>query len=240
MNEPKVPSIRDARWPVLVAVAINLVPIAGVLFWGWSAFALIFLYWLENVVIGVRTLASMAANAVIAGGMNWLGFLVLGAFFTLHSGLFCFVHGTFVVALFGAESLGDGLIDHVGAARNLFAQQPNLVVGFGSIVLWQVVQFVLFIVGGAARTANPMALMGAPYPGIIVLHMAIIFGGFLLMLLNQPVAGLLVLALVKTGFDVAEALGKGPDFTRPPPDGTRKLRSGGGQPGSLQGPSTRR
>ena len=199
-------------FPVAAAVALNLIPIVGVLFWGWSAFALIFLYWLENVGIGVRTLASMAANAVLGGGLNALGALFFGTFFTFHYGLFCFVHGSFVVGLFGGQFAGDSMFDLVKTAQELFASEPNLLIGFASIVLWQIVQFVLFVARGEAKATNPMALMAAPYPRIIVLHIAIIFGGFLLMLLNQPVAGILVLALVKMGFDVAEAMGKGPRF----------------------------
>ena len=37
-------------------------------------------------------------------------------------------------------------------------------------------------------------------------HITIIFGAFLLQLLNEPVAGILVLALVKMAYDVAEVL----------------------------------
>ncbi len=191
----------------MAAIAINLIPLAGVLFWGWSAFALIFLYWLENVVIGVRTLASMIANAAVVGGVNWLGALFFGAFFTFHYGLFCFGHGIFVIALFGGQTavIGDTMLDLAGAARALFAQQSGLLIGFASIVFWQLVQFGLFIARGEVRRVNLLELMGAPYPRIIALHATIIFGGFLLLLLNQPVWGLAVLSLVKMGWDIAEA-----------------------------------
>jgi hypothetical protein len=206
MSLAKVPTIRPLSWPVTTAIALNLVPVIGVLFWGWSAFALIFLYWLENLVVGVRTLASMVATAVVGGGMNWLGALFFGAFFTLHYGLFCFGHGVFVMALFGANTMmGDSILDLAGAAGALFAEQSNLAIGFASIVGWQVVQFVLWLRRGEARTSNILELMGAPYPRIITLHVAIIFGGFLLMLLNQPVWGLVVLTLAKMAYDVADA-----------------------------------
>jgi len=207
MSEAKVPSLPPLTWPVAVAIGLNLIPLIGVLFWGWSAFALIFLYWLENVAIGVRTLASMFANAAVTGGMNWLGALLLGAFFTFHYGLFCFGHGVFVVALFGGETavIGDTMLDLVGAAHALFEQQSNLLIGFASIIVWQVVQFGLFIARGDLRRTNVLELMGAPYPRIIALHLAIIFGGFLLLMLNQPLWGLVILTLFKMGWDVADA-----------------------------------
>jgi hypothetical protein len=208
MSEPKVP--RDAYWPAIVAIAINLVPIAGVLFWGWSAFALVFLYWLENLVIGVRTLASIIANAAMSGAKG-AGALFYGPFFIVHYGMFCFVHGTFVVALFGIGVAGDSPFDLFNTARALFVQEPNLAAGFASIVFWQVLQFGRFLIGGEAGRVEAQALMFAPYPRIVILHLAIIFGGFLLQILNEPIAGLLVLALLKTAFDVAEAMGKTPD-----------------------------
>ncbi|MEZ5960322.1 MAG: DUF6498-containing protein [Hyphomonadaceae bacterium] len=206
MSELKVPFDRSKAWPLGLVVGLNLIPVIGVLFWGWSAFALIVLYWLENLVIGVRTLASMIANAAVTGGVNWLGALFFGAFFTLHYGLFCFGHGIFVMALFGGSFYGDSIIDLGGAVTALFATQTNLAIGFASIVAWQVVQFIRFIVGGEVRRTNVIELMGAPYPRIIVLHISIIVGGFVLALLNQPVAGILVLALVKMGYDIADVL----------------------------------
>ena len=36
----------------LVLVAANLVPLAGVLFFGWSVFATLLLFWVENVIVG--------------------------------------------------------------------------------------------------------------------------------------------------------------------------------------------
>ncbi|WP_135210859.1 DUF6498-containing protein [Vitreimonas flagellata] len=217
MSEPKVPD-QPKTWPVIVAVAINLIPIVGILLWGWSAFALILLYWLENVIIGVRNVASMWASAVFGGGGLMLpAAAFFSVFFTFHYGLFCLVHGIFVISMFGeAENgafMGDSLFDVAGAVRGLFATQMNLAVGFASIMLWQVVQFILFLVRGDAARTNPLELMGAPYPRIIVLHVAIIFGGFLLMALNVPAGGYVVLALVKTAYDVAEIRGKTPGFT---------------------------
>lgn len=206
MSEPKVPFDRTKTWPLGLVIGLNLIPVIGVLFWGWSAFALIVLYWLENLIVGVRTLASMFANAAITGGANWLGALFFGAFFTVHYGIFCFGHGIFVMALFGGSFYGDSIIDLGGAVSKLFATQSNLAIGFASIVVWQVVQFVRFIASGEVRRTNVLELMGSPYPRIIVLHVTIIFGGFLLMLLNQPVGGILVLALVKMAYDVADVL----------------------------------
>lgn len=201
----EVPWPRLPPWPVLAAIVVNLAPLIGVLFWGWSAFALLLLYWLENIVIGVRTLISMFANAFVAGGMNWIGAVLFGGFFTLHYGLFCFGHGIFLLALFGNNVVGDSILDLAGAVRTLLETEQGLALGLTSIVAWQVVMFVLFIARGEVRRTNVLDLMGAPYPRIIQLHLALILGGFLLLLLNQPLAGLVMLVAIKTWFDVTEA-----------------------------------
>jgi len=207
MNLAKVPNVPALSWPVTIAIALNLIPVIGVLFWGWSAFALIFLYWLENLVVGLRTLISMLATAAASGyAANWLSALFFGAFFTVHYGMFCFVHGIFVMALFGSGAGGDSIVDLAGAVGTLFATQTNLLIGFASIVAWQVVQFIRFLVGGDVRASNAMELMASPYPRIAVLHMTILLGGFVLLLLNQPVAGIVVLALIKAAYDIADVL----------------------------------
>lgn len=189
--------------PAALAVLLNLVPLAGVVFWGWSAFALIFLYWLENVVVGVRT----AAGIVGAAALNRSGVAAAAAvagFFCVHYGLFCFVHGVFVVSLFGGSSAA---MDLPEALTALFAQQTGLMAGLAAIVIWQVVQLALFLAGREAREKKPLELMASPYPRMVILHVTIIFSGIFVLMLNEPMAGLVLLTLIKMGFDVAEALG---------------------------------
>ena len=38
---------------VILLITFNLVPLAGVLWWGWNVYTLLVLYWLENGIIGV-------------------------------------------------------------------------------------------------------------------------------------------------------------------------------------------
>ena len=48
----------DARYlrmpSTLALIAANLVPVYGVLFWGWDLFGLMVLYWVETAIIGER------------------------------------------------------------------------------------------------------------------------------------------------------------------------------------------
>lgn len=194
---------RAKLWPVAAAVALNLVPIVGVAFWGWSAFALVFLYWLENIAVGLRTAAGMVGAAALTGG-NVAAAAAVAGFFGVHYGLFCFVHGVFVVSLFGGASAGGGLTQ---ALMGLFSQHEGLFAGLGAIVLWQIIQLVMFLADREARSRKPFELMAAPYPRMIILHVTIIFSGMFVMMLNEPLIGLILLTLIKMGFDIAQALG---------------------------------
>lgn len=218
------PSLWGRSAAIAGAVLFNLAPIIGVLFWGWSAFALIFIYWLENVVVGVRTALSMLASGAQAGAVGVAGTLAIVGFFCVHYGLFCLVHGFFVIAMFsdGLEIASPWNVPEV--IRTVFAASPNLALGFASICAWQVVQLALFLARGEARRTNPLALMGAPYPRMIVLHIAIIFGGGLVMMFGEPVWGLTLLALLKMAFDIHGARNEGkPDAGGGEPERWRKV-----------------
>ncbi|HHI68168.1 MAG TPA: hypothetical protein ENJ97_02455, partial [Planctomycetes bacterium] len=89
-----------SAWSLILS---NLLPLAGVLFWGWDAFSLLLLFWMENVVIGVIHVFRLAL-AEGGTGMEKAGRFFLIPFFAVHYGLFTFVHGVFVVALCGPDS----------------------------------------------------------------------------------------------------------------------------------------
>lgn len=197
---------------MLAALAFNALPVIGVAFWGWSAFALIFLYWIENVIVGARTLLSMAATALARGGTNFLATLFFGAFFAVHYGIFCFGHGVFITLMFGqldaanAPMLDATPFDLIGVAGDVFARTPDLVWGLAAIIGWQAMQFAFFLARGEARATDAQELMGAPYPRIFALHVTIIIGGALIMALGAPIWSVVVLALIKAGYDVGAAL----------------------------------
>ena len=51
-------------------------------------------------------------------------------------------------------------------------------------------------------SASPQKLMASPYGRIVVMHIAIIAGGFLTMALGSPLGVLAVLIVLKTAIDV--------------------------------------
>ena len=69
---------------LLLLVGLNLLPAAGVLFWGWRSFDLIFLYWMENLVIGAFTLLRMVVRPY-RHVIDWVFPVFLAPFFAMPS-----------------------------------------------------------------------------------------------------------------------------------------------------------
>lgn len=210
----------ERRLDLAAAFASAAVIAAGVLFFGWPAFAVLAFYWIENVVIGVFNLVRMG----IAG---WrvrqpLGTLFIGAFFVVHYGMFCAGHALFLMALFGPEGATDSL---TAAPRALFLS--TVTDGIAALVV------LMMIVNAALDTlrwratleAVPdagvvRALMGEPYGRIVVLHVVLLGGGFLLQVMHAPAVGALLLIAAKLAYDV-HRLRRAPD-----PDGAQRAPDG--------------
>jgi hypothetical protein len=186
---------------VWVLVAANLVPLAGVLFWGWDVFALLVLFWMENVVIGVLNVVKMLL-ADPADAALWAGKLFMAPFFCFHYGMFTAVHGTFVFALFGGrryDSPGLNVVEPALRAAGELGLWLPLGVLLGSHAfsfLWN------YLYRGEFRRAKLAELMAKPYGRVVVLHLTILFGGFGAMALGSPVWALLLLIGLKVGLDV--------------------------------------
>lgn len=178
-------------------IGANLVPLAAVALGWWSTYEVVLVFWAENVVIGVLQVLRFATLAVLAGKVAALGVAV---FFALHYGIFTFVHGVFVATLFAPAGVGDAATP--GALALLFSPD-GLLFGLGALAVSHLVSYgVNFVGGGEYRHVEPAALMMQPYGRVVVLHLAIIFGGALTMMLHEPAIGLVVLVLLKIGLDL--------------------------------------
>lgn len=204
MFSPAAPALPDAAWlrpSVLVLVLANLVPLGGVLFLGWEIFPLVFLFWFENVIVGVFNALKMLL-AEPAGAAGWVVKAAMLPFFCFHYGMFCFVHGVFVFVLFGRGVTGvAGFPGPEQFWRVLQAQ--HLYWAVLALAASHSVSFVVnYLRSGEYRQARLDALMQAPYGRVVVLHLAILGGGFLLLSLGSPVWGLVLLIVLKIGLDV--------------------------------------
>ena len=184
-----------------VLVAANLVPLAGVLLWNWSVFALIALFWMENVIVGVL----FALRMLLADPRDpalWAAKVFLVPFFCFHYGMFTGVHGLFVFGLFGGKAYDPHglqvLEPALRAAQDLGLWLPlaALLASHGFSFLWN------YLWRGEFRRAKLTELMAKPYGRVVVLHMAIILGAIGTLALGSPLWALLVLLALKIGLDL--------------------------------------
>lgn len=199
---------------VALLIAVNLIPLLGVLFLGWGLFPIMVLYWLENGIIGLFNLPKiLLASAPVGGlpysvtgglagskpllGLSGRGFLMV--FFAFHYGMFWAVHGLFVFVLFGGS---EGAFS--GTGDPFAVELPGWwTLAAASLFLSHGVSFVTNFLGKREYLAvSPQQQMGEPYSRVVVLHMTILAGGFLVEILGTPFAALVLLIVLKTAIDV--------------------------------------
>lgn len=179
----------------------------GVLVLGWSVFVVMALFWFENVVIGGFNVLRMLVSGARMGGAGIVGAVFMSAFFTVHYGLFTAVHGVFVVMLFGMPELGREVMNGglsgplTQMTERLFTDSEGWL-AILAIIAMHAVSFVQWAFATREQPTPLKELMGAPYGRMVVLHITLIAGGFLIMSLHAPVLGVLLLLAVKLGYDL--------------------------------------
>ena len=133
-----MPDFGQQKPSAIVLVLANVLPLAGVFFWGWSVSNVVALYWLENVILGFMNVLKMITNNPVVeeielpelkegdpefeartaemraklgegiGGGYQLMKLFLVPFFVVHYGGFCAGHGFFVFTLLGGGGMFGG------------------------------------------------------------------------------------------------------------------------------------
>jgi hypothetical protein len=206
-----------ANIPLVVLVAANMIPVYGVLVFGWDAFYIVLLYWAENLIIGFYNILKIAF-AKVEHPILHIGKLFMIPFFIIHYGGFVAVHGLLIFSLFGKDQAGRamGLGSHhwpcllvfvqmlLGVIRHCWTTIPkDMKYVIGSLFLSHGVSFVRnYILAGEYLTAKPKDLMGQPYSRIMVMHIAILAGAFISAAIGAPAGVLIVLIVLKTIIDV--------------------------------------
>lgn len=182
---------RSARAGVLLLIAGNLVPLAGVLWWGWDAYVIVFVYWMENGVIGLVNVLKIRREEGAKPGTG----RYLSNFFVIHYGAFWLVHGLLLFLLTGFPNF-DASLPRISVLGIALAIVTLTVSHFGNF-------YFVFLRERAYLTTNPMRQMFSPYPRLIALHVVLILGAVLAGTLGQPAILVLLLVLFKIGFELA-------------------------------------
>lgn len=189
-------------------ILANLFPVYGVIAHDWPIFPLILLYWLENIWLGALQLVRFAFVPIpqeFSRTSGVLGKAFLMLFFTVHYGFFCMVHGVFVLEMFG-----DGI--HL-ASGSFFPtpervlqeieryqlEIPLLVLALSHLI--SLVRHMLLAGEEPVAEKGAGSLVGGIYSRIVVLHVAILLGSFVVMALDSALFALLLLIGMKTAID---------------------------------------
>lgn len=180
--------------PEVSLLLVNFLPIFGVFFLHWSIFIILFMYWLENVVVGLYNVLKLfrceTKTKDVPKNVAWLvglgkTFIIL--FFVFHFGMFTFVHGIFVSILFYKPGL----------------TSMDVILMFAALMFSHGISYhVHFLRGEEYKKVTFSEIYKAPYSRVIVMHMVILFGGFLLMTLRSEIWPLILLIVLKTVFDL--------------------------------------
>jgi hypothetical protein len=184
-----------ASFPLMALVAANLVPLIGVIAFGWDLGTLMLLYWLESAIIGFYNILKLAIVAK-------RGAFFLAPFFAVHYGLFMLVHLVFICVLFLRDRVGPG--DMFPDSRIISDYVKSTALAAASLFVSHGISFCVNFVGQKEYIqTDPGTQMVSPYGRIIVMHLTILFGGFVTFLLGAPIAVLVLFVILKTVADMA-------------------------------------
>jgi hypothetical protein len=197
---------------VVALVVANAIPLVGVLFFGWSVWTILIVYWLENGIIGAFNVLKIARaqggddgaaagwsiNGRPAAGMAKAGLI---PFFIMHYGLFWVVHGVFVFTLplfasFGADGPDGSDIGQAPDIWTILFAVAALFISHGFSYFYN------YIGSGEYLRASPVGQMFSPYGRLVVLHVTIIFGAIAISMTGAPVAAIVILVILKTALDL--------------------------------------
>jgi len=208
---------------LIALVGSNLFPLLGVLVFGWSIQGLLVVYWLESGIIGLlnipkilsahgaETSASRSQAAQLKSGgetvtlpdppeivpetptwrrENW----GVALFFTKHYGLFWLAHGV-VIGIFPLIATGMEFVPR--------AALPTMAVGAGAVGVSHYVSYRQNYLGsGEWQTVPPGRRVNSPYSRVLLIHLTIIFGAFVVTIIDAPLGAVVVMIELKTALDI--------------------------------------
>ena len=204
-------------------VVSNLVPLAGALTLGWDVGTILYLFWLESLVVGGLNIVKMA----LAQGKAPLQQALERAAIPSHDpgpsaeveptreqrspmaalapgG--AFVGKLFLIAFFLVH-YGIFMAGHAAFLFAYFGPPAfpwlDAVLMMSLLLISHGASFVIyFLLRGEYRRVQPSEQMFLPYSRIMVMHITILIGGLLVKSLGAPILALAVMVALKTAIDL--------------------------------------
>ncbi len=163
----------------------NLASLAAAVFFGWSVFELLMLFWAETVLIGLLVVLRLGTMG-LRRKLRWMPSLILG--FLLIFTAFVSAHLLLLLGLFKPE---DSDWFPLSLALPLLALAISHVLSYATEFIGQ--RGYLYL--------DPQTLAFQPFKRVVVMQVTLILGGMLAMEMAEPLYALAVLMLLKIGLD---------------------------------------
>lgn len=201
-------TIRKLTTTDYMLILVNLVPVYGVWFEGWSAAQIFLVFCLETIIIGcfnvvkmlcVNFFGSPGDTGTVVNSVLKLGGLFLTAFFVVHYGFFVFVQ---TQIFFGVS----GLIKS-NSLLNSYREIPEALGPDGQLVLLIFITYYTlhnlhnFFLSGEYRRISMAKLMFQPY-GRIFIQQVVVIAGAMFIAMGFNTVFIMILVLVKLFFDL--------------------------------------
>lgn len=184
-----------SRLAIISLIVANLLPLVAVLSGQWMLFSVMYLYWAENGIVGGYNVLKLALAQGVGASAG--SKLVMIPLFILHYSIFWFVHGVFIFVLFGERGMRGFNLAQMALIP------PSLWGALGLLLLSHGTSFINNYLGRQEyQRVTLEQLMRQPYSRVMILHFVVLAGGFVVMFLGQPLPALVLLVVLKTGFDL--------------------------------------
>lgn len=177
---------------------MGVIPIWGLIYFGWNAGQVIVLFWVESLIVGIFTWLRVRDTERNPQGQE--GPFKLSGFFLVHYGLFWAVHGVLswvLILIF----LPDG-----GGWRPILGDTNFWKAVTGVALLQTMVHWREWARPQAWRGADPSKEMFKPYGRVVALHLAVLIGFAIAALAGGGHEVAIALCVIKLLVDVALAL----------------------------------
>lgn len=202
---------------VLILIIVNIIPLIGVLFFGWNVFAILLLYWFESAIIGFFNIIKMSivvrrtlmddVNINFGTGVQELGKLnkimsvISIPFFILHFGIFMIVHLIFILLFFSMNSSAH--MDFFQAFAAIPSILGTAIIGAFFLFLSHLYSFIFtYMRKNEYVNERLFDLSLGPYSRVIIMQ-AVLFGsGFAATGLGAPSILIALMVILKIIFDI--------------------------------------
>lgn len=212
--------------PLIVLVLMNIIPALGVLFFDWDVFVIVGIYWAESIIIGFYTLLKFifAPSRIVSIIKKLIGIPI----FSLFYGFFISGYGVVIIfffVVFPSEFLQDhsltppipegdflkvtwpgpfGLFQlGIDSGRIMYYTMPQrAVLVVFCLMISHGLSFVIdHILRGGRNYTDVRILLGPLTSRVLILHISLMIGGFLILIFKPHVTILVCMVLLKCLID---------------------------------------